>query len=228
MSASELRRPILGNNNRNQSYSVQDNIDNGQASFLSKICRCAEVGLVIGTYLLVTEGHEWKDSRVYNLTSRELWKAHVASSTMPKLKLPVQRVLFLQTNSSSSCDGKSHCAKLVQELQCKHMNEWKLPDIIYNFVITTDGTIFEGRGWNFQTDLSIGISDNAIAIGFLDNFRFNSSTIKQIESLKLFLNTSVLDRKLERCVKTEIWGDRRILGNIVKKIKESWSRCDIT
>lgn len=89
---------------------------------------------------------------------------------MPKLELPVKRILFLPTNTSS-CDSKSRCAKLLQELQLKHMLHWKEPDISYNFIMTADGRIFEGRGWDFKTSFPNYKDNDTVTLAFLSNYQ---------------------------------------------------------
>ncbi|RZC41839.1 peptidoglycan-recognition protein LF, partial [Asbolus verrucosus] len=169
-------------------------------------------------------GHEWKTSEVYNLTSRKVWQAHVPSSTMPKLKLPVTRVLFLQTNSSS-CDSKSQCAKLVHELQLKHMSQWKEPDIVYNFLVSGDGSIFEGRGWNFQTTFSDYSSSKTVMIAFLGEFETNPPTLRQAESAKLFIDVAVMKGNLESCYNILILGENRFFIDMAQSIKQERFNC---
>ncbi|XP_052131756.1 peptidoglycan-recognition protein 1-like [Frankliniella occidentalis] len=35
-------------------------------------------------------------------------------------------------------------------MQAKHMDVWGFEDIAFNFVLTDDGQVFEGRGWCVQ------------------------------------------------------------------------------
>ncbi|XP_044272350.1 peptidoglycan-recognition protein LF-like [Tribolium madens] len=181
-------------------------------------------GLAIGIYLLATEGHEWKAPGVYNITVREQWQAHVPSSTMPKLELPVRRVLFLPTNTTS-CDSKSHCAKLLQELQLKHMLQWKEPDISYNFIMTADGRIFEGRGWQFETSFPNYMVNDTVTVAFLDKLETKAPTFRQAESTKIFLKVAITEGKLKRCFNTAIWGGNKFFIDLAKNVQDVLSEC---
>ncbi|CAH1366632.1 unnamed protein product [Tenebrio molitor] len=187
--------------------------------FLILLC-----GVIIGLYLLATEGHEWKTPIVYNLTSRELWQAHVPSSTMRKLKLPARKIVFFHTDSST-CSNKFQCVHLLQELQLKHMFKWNEPDIFYNFVVSGDGSIFEGRGWNFQSSFPDYSFNNSITLAFVGKFDIHSPNLQQVESAKIFVDTAIKEEKLEHCFNIFVGRENRGFIDIARNIQENLSDC---
>ncbi|XP_054260191.1 peptidoglycan-recognition protein 2-like [Macrosteles quadrilineatus] len=67
----------------------------------------------------------------------------------PPLVHPIDSVIFLHTGpGTEECHNIMECTERLQQLQRKHMYERGMPDIQYNFMVTSDNTVYEGRGWH--------------------------------------------------------------------------------
>ncbi|XP_054264064.1 peptidoglycan-recognition protein 3-like [Macrosteles quadrilineatus] len=77
--------------------------------------------------------------------TREDWGARPAKRKV-LMRTPVIYLVFKKIDTEN-CFTKEHCAQIIKDLQDDDMDRKGLPDIQYNFLIGSDGSIFEGRGW---------------------------------------------------------------------------------
>lgn len=57
------------------------------------------------------------------------------------------------------------------QLQTLNVEAQGYNDIIYNFLIGCDGTIYEGRGWAVEGDHTEGYNHKSIGVAFVGNFK---------------------------------------------------------
>ncbi|XP_052131755.1 mucin-5AC-like isoform X2 [Frankliniella occidentalis] len=76
------------------------------------------------------------------------WGARDASDYIVDLPHPIRLIVGCHVLGWGDCDTEAECANVAG-----HMDRHKYPDIIYNFVVGGDGSVFEGRGWSLQSDL---------------------------------------------------------------------------
>nr|BBK26515.1 peptidoglycan recognition protein 16 [Nephotettix cincticeps] len=79
------------------------------------------------------------------MVTRDAWGA-AASLEMETLVTPVSNIICTYTGTGT-CSTQEECSQILKDLQQNHMQEQKMTDILYNFVIGGDGKIYEGRGW---------------------------------------------------------------------------------
>ncbi|XP_054260278.1 peptidoglycan recognition protein 3-like [Macrosteles quadrilineatus] len=96
--------------------------------------------------------------------SRKQWDARECKPRK-KLNHPVKKVIIHKTNSKE-CYTNHSCEYLVRKLQKFHMKKDKKADIKYNFLITVNNNIYEGRGWQYQGEHTEGLDDQSIGIAF--------------------------------------------------------------
>nr|CAI5846144.1 unnamed protein product [Callosobruchus analis] len=156
------------------------------------------VGFCTGVYLLIQEGNEEPIKESFYLVSRRYWNAEPPSVDIPKLKLPIDRILLSQTNTTL-CETDSDCERQVLNLQKKHKAILNRPDILYNFLIGGDGRIYEGRGWQNRTEWH-NPDENILSIALLGNFGDQPPKPSQIEALLAFLDLSVMKKRITPCV----------------------------
>ncbi|XP_054259434.1 peptidoglycan recognition protein 1-like [Macrosteles quadrilineatus] len=47
-------------------------------------------------------------------------------------------------------DDEPHCRRAIRRIQRFYMREKSQPDTPYSFIITSDGLVYEGRGWKYK------------------------------------------------------------------------------
>ncbi|CAG9805323.1 unnamed protein product [Chironomus riparius] len=131
---------------------------------------------------------------------RSEWNANPPARDPNLLELPVDIILYDYIDMLD-CYTKEACDKNIQKIQNDFINANKFYDIGYNFVITRDGKIYEGLGWDYKGYYSTGGNDNVLTIGFIyDSSILEMSTVTYIELLKLIIEGQRL-RKLTSTLK---------------------------
>lgn len=99
-----------------------------------------------------------------------------------------------------TCSGDDACINFVQNRQNSSYlaNSQDLPE---NFLISTDGTIYEGRGYSYEgqhsNDRGSTSYNKAIGVSFIGNLTENIPSDVQLNSLKYFIEKSVGDGKVK-------------------------------
>uniref|UniRef100_A0A1B0CDM4 Putative peptidoglycan recognition protein 3-like polistes canadensis n=1 Tax=Lutzomyia longipalpis TaxID=7200 RepID=A0A1B0CDM4_LUTLO len=114
--------------------------------------------------------------------------------------LPIEYVIVHHT-VSGTCNMQRKCETLVQNIQSYHMNELKLDDIGYNFIIGGDGSIFEGVGWHRRGSHTYGYNYRSIGIAFLGNYENYAPTKKSTQSAKDLIECGISIGELSKDVK---------------------------
>ncbi|XP_054265269.1 peptidoglycan recognition protein 4-like [Macrosteles quadrilineatus] len=80
---------------------------------------------------------------------REHWNAKTPVTELKPMSKPVHTVILTYTDSNP-CQGVDECDMAVRQLQDNYQQNLNLPDIPYNFLVSTDGNVYEGRGWDYR------------------------------------------------------------------------------
>lgn len=94
------------------------------------------------------------------------WDAAMPNVTMPKLQLPIQKVLLLDTHTSE-CSNKFDCTHLLRTIQIEEIKNSNGSDLNYNFVIGGDGLTYEARGWNYGCELKNYSDPSTLVVGLM-------------------------------------------------------------
>ncbi|XP_054260256.1 peptidoglycan recognition protein 1-like [Macrosteles quadrilineatus] len=97
-----------------------------------------------GPYIVYVSRLEW-----FSLAPR--YEENPGDAT--KLTLPVTNVRVYCTGGPS-CYDNTECIERVQKIQEYDMNVRNLPDIAPNFLIGSEGIVYEGRGWTKEATRS--------------------------------------------------------------------------
>ncbi|XP_054265182.1 peptidoglycan recognition protein 1-like [Macrosteles quadrilineatus] len=84
-----------------------------------------------------------------NIITRESWGAANEMEPGKELKHPAMYIFTMSINRNP-CDTVSDCAAEIQSTQAYHVYGQSQPDIRHNFIVTSSGVVFEGRGWYIQ------------------------------------------------------------------------------
>ncbi|KAJ8925031.1 hypothetical protein NQ315_001202 [Exocentrus adspersus] len=154
----------------------------------------------LSTYLLVIQGETPEPS--FSYVPRTGWSSQPSCVNVSQLQLPVREMFLLPTNTSH-CRNESDCLKAVRELETADL---------YNFVVTSDGRVYEGAGWSCPSAFG------AFTVSVLGTLL----TDVQVDKLGAFLEFSVERGWLESCY--EILMEQpttRYLSDAVLKLEET-------
>lgn len=134
-------------------------------------------------YYIITLDRLNKDQEGPMYVPREQW----LRGKMINLTGPIERIIVGHT-ADQSCDDEDECKSLVRSI---YLNHPQLNDIPYNFLISGNGRVFEGRGFQYEgehTSSSNGSSFNDIGIGiaFIGNFVVEPPSDAQIAAFHDF------------------------------------------
>ncbi|XP_076261152.1 peptidoglycan-recognition protein SC2-like isoform X2 [Rhynchophorus ferrugineus] len=159
-----------------------------------------------------------------SIINRAEWGARPALSTTTLTKNPAPYVV-IHHSDTPSCLTFTACKQRLQNIQEHHMsvNGWE--DIGYNFVIGSEGTVFEGRGWGLKGSHAKPYNARSIGICLMGKLQDNNPTAAQLMALESLIECGVEKGKIttgyrlighRQATKTACPGDKmfRILKNM--------------
>ncbi|XP_003743951.1 peptidoglycan recognition protein 1 [Galendromus occidentalis] len=90
----------------------------------------------------------------------------------PKSKIntrPVSNVI-LHHSLGPTCITEPTCRSIVRTTQLQHIKIKGWDDIGYNFLVSENGQVFEGRGWGVEAAAVMGLTDRAVHIAIIGSF----------------------------------------------------------
>ncbi|KAI5646585.1 n-acetylmuramoyl-L-alanine amidase domain-containing protein [Phthorimaea operculella] len=113
------------------------------------------------------------------------------------LARPVDLVI-IQHTATPTCTTDAACAERVRNIQDYHMDQLNYPDIGYNFLIGSNGKVYEGKGWLHAGAHTYGYNKKSIAITFIGNFNVDTPTEASLEAAKSLIQCGVDRGHLKR------------------------------
>ncbi|XP_050507717.1 uncharacterized protein LOC126885273 isoform X2 [Diabrotica virgifera virgifera] len=162
----------------------------------------------IGAFLLIWLGQTQSESGFFNYILKNQWitleAGYESPNHMRKLKLPARSVFLIELNSMDKtvcreAESYENCVELLRKNQMKYGHE---PDILYNFIVDQDGSIYEGRSWE-RCSCKGSFTDEDITIAFLIDHNFIIEAVPRY--VFNFLNQATVDQKLDPCYKTFVY-----------------------
>ncbi|XP_054261652.1 peptidoglycan-recognition protein SB1-like [Macrosteles quadrilineatus] len=104
---------------------------------------------------------------------RAQWNAKQAKKEEEIEEVPVP-YLVVYHDHKNRCRTENECMKVIEQIQKDHMDKGE-SDILYHFIVTMDGNIYEGRstksvGMKFPENESFKVvNKKSITVGCLDN-----------------------------------------------------------
>ncbi|KAH8289329.1 hypothetical protein KR054_003866 [Drosophila jambulina] len=96
---------------------------------------------------------------------------------------PIRYVVIHHT-VTGECSGHLQCAEILQNMQYYHQTELDYDDISYNFLIGSDGIVYEGTGWGLRGAHTYGYNANGTGIAFIGNYVGKFCFLKKRYSLQ--------------------------------------------
>ncbi|XP_056622222.1 peptidoglycan recognition protein 5 [Triplophysa dalaica] len=121
---------------------------------------------------------------------RSGWKA-VNPRSRTEMKGPAQTVIVHHTALWSCVQSRDSLSQLAH-IQNMHMHERGFDDIGYNFLISGDGTVYEGRGWGVVGAHAKAHNFDSVGIAFMGNFNDEMPTCASLTALQGLLHVGQL------------------------------------
>lgn len=117
--------------------------------------------------------------------SKAEWGGSVRSNSV----LPNQPAPWVVVHHSTgdSCDDFASCSAQMRYLEGLHTGMFGWSDIAYNFCIGNDGSIYEGRGFNYQGLHSPGFNQQSLGVCFLGTFTNEAPTPEAISAFNYLM-----------------------------------------
>lgn len=131
-----------------------------------------------------------------NIVTKSQWNGRAAKSdNLPKR--PATFVIVHHT-VTGACSTRSSCSQIVRSIQNHHINQNKWSDIGYNFLISDNGEIYEGRGWNKWGAHAVNYNSKSIGVSFIGNFQNSRPTAKAINAFRQLVACAVERNSLSK------------------------------
>lgn len=139
------------------------------------------------------------DCQQLRLVSRRAWGAKGAQPNQQALKSFAQlprRVFVHQAWDGRSCADLDSCSVRLQAIQAYHQHSKKWPDISYNFLISADGTIYEGVGFHLQGFHTLNYNQESFGVALIGTYQDVQPSQQMEESLATLISCLVQSNRL--------------------------------
>ncbi|XP_046807180.1 peptidoglycan-recognition protein LC-like isoform X1 [Lucilia cuprina] len=174
----------------------------------------------------VNDDEECSGNGTFCLIERDVWRAHPQKNIMEKQKLPLHRAIISHT-ASEPCETLKICAERIRVIQEFHMNSLNWDDIGYNFLISSDGRVYVGRGWDAVGAHTKGYNYDSVGITFIGTYMKTPPTEAQLNACLLLLEEGLRLKKL--APNYHVYGARQFSatespGNMLYNRIKKWER----
>ncbi|XP_046394705.1 uncharacterized protein LOC124162273 isoform X2 [Ischnura elegans] len=154
---------------------------------------------------------------------RRHWNASRVTRKLETLDHPVRLVVV--SNGGSPCHNRSECIALMKEEQKSKLSRYG--DLLENFYIGNDGSVYEGRGWNFSSHWRLGNLEKLVSVRFLGDYQNELPPEQAKYALKALVNTGIGNGKLDEefflLSLRLIYNDSGLLGDALASYMENWT-----
>ncbi|XP_041986749.1 peptidoglycan-recognition protein LE-like isoform X2 [Aricia agestis] len=134
---------------------------------------------------------------VLRIVSRTEWLAQPVEKELTKLTLPAPWVIIAHT-ATESCYTQSQCVLRVRLIQSFHIESRGWDDIAYNYLVGGDGSVYYGRGWDYQGAHTKYYNKFSIGIAFVGTFNNDQPPKQQVEACKKIIKQGVQLGKISK------------------------------
>ncbi|XP_034656865.1 peptidoglycan-recognition protein SA [Drosophila subobscura] len=106
------------------------------------------------------------------------------------------RFVVIHHTVTGECSGLLQCAPILQGMQAYHQTELDFDDISYNFLIGSDGIVYEGTGWGLRGAHTYGYNANGTGVAFIGNYGEKLPTAAALQAAKQLLACGVRQGEL--------------------------------
>ncbi|XP_054264346.1 peptidoglycan-recognition protein SB2-like isoform X2 [Macrosteles quadrilineatus] len=138
------------------------------------------------------------------MVTREEWMAHRTyvreDDDVRVFKGPVGTVRKTYTDTWE-CENPAECKRLVYELQAMHLTKYSF-DIMWNFMVAPDGSIYEGRGWKYDAERPEKyrpLNGDCVDIAYIGNYIAKPVPDVMKEAMDRLVDWGVANGKIHCC-----------------------------
>ncbi|KAH8264729.1 hypothetical protein KR044_004592, partial [Drosophila immigrans] len=127
--------------------------------------------LIVGVVVVVVSARGRKkatQSECPEMKLKRQWGGKLALGLNYQVR-PIRSVIIHHT-VTSECSTFTQCADILQNMQNYHQTQLDYFDVGYNFLIGSDGIVYEGTGWGVRGAHTYGYNTNGTGIAFIGNF----------------------------------------------------------
>lgn len=121
----------------------------------------------------------------FNIVSRDEW-INISPKKYVNLDKPVKYVIVHDTNTRA-CETKKACAPILRNMHALHIYNSHLKDIAYNFLIASNGDIYEGRGLKVQGEHTPELNSQSYGIAFIGTYKNKDITEAQTNAWNMLM-----------------------------------------
>lgn len=141
---------------------------------------------------------------------REEWGA------LPPTKRPFQmppRVDYVVVHHSGDyadqCWSIDQCRQRLRQMQVYYQREKNFPDVPWNFLISNNGDVFEGVGWDTQGYHTESWNDRSIGIAFIGDYDRDTPSPRALRAFIHLLDCGVEQRVLDSYYRVQAHRDMK-------------------
>ncbi|XP_054276223.1 peptidoglycan recognition protein 4-like isoform X1 [Macrosteles quadrilineatus] len=129
------------------------------------------------------------------IVTRSMWLAAPPRAPLDKNSLPATTVVVCHT-ATANCTSQPECIEIVRAVQQFQQVSRGWSEISYSFLIGGDGSVYWGRGFNFEGAHTKGFNKGSIGIAFLGTYINVVPNDLQIDSFTKLLKIGVESGKI--------------------------------
>lgn len=130
------------------------------------------------------------EGNVLRIVNRMTWLAQRPLEQYNYIDGPVPYVIISHTGSEDALTQAEN-VYLVRNIQCFHIESRRWNDIAYNFLIGSDGNVYEGRGWKVVGAHTYGYNKKSVGISFIGCFMRELPPPVSLQACKLLIERGV-------------------------------------
>lgn len=141
------------------------------------------------------DGAETSQTAELKIVKREEWGSKPQPIDASKRQTPT---FFTIHHEGVLWKVGTDAAKKLRNVQSWGQREKNWPDLPYHYIIAPDGTVYEGRDWNFQPESNTSYDLNGVLnIELLGNFEEQRVSLEQLHATVALLAKLSIDLKVD-------------------------------
>lgn len=132
------------------------------------------------------------------LIYRNEWNAFGLKKLPEKIDIIPAPYVMIYQSGTETCFTRDTCNQIVRDLQAMKLflNDEGEQDIEYNFLISGDGNVYVGRGWNAVGNHTFGVNRRSVGIALIGTFNDQKPSEHQIFALKDLIQLGIETNKI--------------------------------
>ncbi|XP_057334183.1 peptidoglycan-recognition protein LE-like [Microplitis mediator] len=127
------------------------------------------------------------------------WKALPTTEPLEKLDVIPAPYVTIYHTGTETCFYLEACARILRRLQASYITTYPWDrEIGFNFVISGDGSVYVGRGWDTVGAHTLGLNRKSIGIALIGTFYDRSPTAIQLSSVVNLIRFGIYGNHIDK------------------------------